>query len=356
MTSNGWSPLGFTIGPTPNEPRALIALPVYSGLMTEFVSTLLASLSHLNATGISVRIEFLNGDSLIPRARNNLAHQWYHHSQIPFFVQLDTDLILDPEGIKRLLSHPPEYAVIGGCYPKKKPGPAEWVVNPIPGINVREDGLQEVWEMGTGLLRIHRSVYAAVKASYPQLTYICDGAQDERLDLFPVGTFPDPLNKRNRYLSEDWYLCQLARALGFKVWADTKCAARHLGQVAYPWPPEQQLQPPAAANSDQNSVISGQPGAVPPPAPVIENRESKIENPNTCPPSDLSPQASATAATPPTSSASTPPLPSLAPPVGIPVAQFSAPSASRKKKSSGRGRTRKKARMSRGLRSSRKQT
>jgi hypothetical protein len=344
MTSSGWSPLGFNVGPVNTEPRVLIALPVYSGLLVEFVGTLLNTLTLLSQNGIPARVEFLGGDSLIPRARNNLAHHWIHQTQIPFFLQLDTDLVLDAEGIKRLICHPPEYAVIGGCYPKKKPGPAEWVCNPIPGVGPREDGLQEVWENGTGLLRIHRSVYAAVKASYPQLVYICDGAHDECLDLFPVGTFPDPLNKRNRYLSEDWYVCQLARAIGFKIWADTKCAARHIGQVAYPWPPE--LPPETLAvgrmfaeavgeerETGKNARTQDQPATGGDSAPTLLT---------SCLPSANSPVPHAP---PPatTTVASTPPTSSSAPSDGLRPITSSAPSAAKMKRLSGRGRTRKTA-------------
>lgn len=251
MTSTGWSPLGFDIGPRDTPQRVFIALPVYSAIHPEFFASFLTTVSHLASKGIAARICPLPGDSLVTRARNNLAHIFLKETSIPFLLFLDTDLGLSPAGIEHLVSLPPEFAVVGGCYPKKVAGPVQWVFNPLPGTptNTTLPETLEVWENGTGLMRIHRSVFGAIREAYPQYRYMCDGAGDERCDFFPVGTFPDPINKRTRYLSEDWAFCQLARAVGFKIWADTKCTARHFGQIAYPWPePAAPAQPESAAS------------------------------------------------------------------------------------------------------------
>lgn len=252
MTSTGWAPLGLDNTPAPgtDDTRVFIALPTYGGMNAEFVGTLLQCLQQTKS-----RIQILQGDSLVARARNNLAHDFMTNTRVPFLLFFDTDLVLDAEGVKHLLNLPPEYAVVGGCYPKKKTGPAEWVCNVAPGSAPDENGLQEVREMGTGMLRVHRSVFAAIREAYPQLHYTCDGNKDTRVDYFRVGTFPDPLMKITRYLSEDWFFCQMAKAIGFKIWADTKCAARHIGQVAYPFPAEQQITAEsiaAAANANPN--------------------------------------------------------------------------------------------------------
>lgn len=265
MTSSGWAPIGGEHLNKPaipaDEPRVFLALPIYGGIEAEFFATVLQCLQRMRS-----RVQVLQGDSLIPRSRNNLAHEFRKNCKAPFLLFIDVDLILDPVGLEHLVNLPPEYAVVGGCYPKKKTGPAEWVCNPIAGTAPDTNGLQEVYEMGTGMLRVHRGVFEAIAASYPQLHYTCDGNRDDRVDFFPVGTFPDQRNVGTvRYLSEDWYLCQLARAIGFKVWADTKCAARHLGRIAYPFP-DPSTEPPKATNAN------GEPAAavvVPPPVPVV---------------------------------------------------------------------------------------
>jgi hypothetical protein len=38
----------------------------------------------------------------------------------------------------------------------------------------------------------------------------------------------------NRYISEDWFFCDRARALGYTVYGDTKVILRHLGTVQFP--------------------------------------------------------------------------------------------------------------------------
>jgi len=244
-------------------PDVFIAMPVYSGLQVEFTGSLLEVIKSVNS-----RLEFHAGDSLITRSRNNVVHSFLQ-TDIPWLLFLDTDLVFPVEHITRLLSHGTQYPLVGGCYPKKKLGPAEWVCNVLPGAELREDGLQEVGEMGTGMLKIHRSVFGALREAYPQLRYKCDGNKDIRYDFFPVGTFK-PLDAKPeddaRYLSEDWYICQLARAIGFKIWADTKCTAQHIGIAAYPL--DAKVPDNAEANKAATVTKTNKPNAKPGPPPL----------------------------------------------------------------------------------------
>lgn len=284
MTSNGWAPIGgeHLNKPAipPEEPRVFLALPIYGGIEAEFFATLLQSLTRFKS-----RVQVLQGDSLVPRSRNNLAHEFIHNCKAPFLMFCDVDLVVDPAGLEHLINLPPEYAIVGGCYAKKKIGPAEWVCNPIAGTSPDANGLQEVREMGTGLLRVHRGVFAAIAASYPQLHYTCDGNHDARVDYFPVGTFWDkeagPEGKGySRYLSEDWAICQLARAIGYKVWADTKCAARHIGRVTYPFPePEAPKTEVNAAAPAANNTAAVSPPAVPAAEPVVSPPATETPKP-----------------------------------------------------------------------------
>lgn len=219
----------------PEKQDVFIALPVYSALYVEFTGSLLNALRTINA-----RLEFHAGDSLVTRARNNVVHNFLQ-TDIPWLLFLDTDLVFPVEHLQRLLSWSTEYPIIGGCYPKKKLGPPEWVVNALPGVECRPDGLQEVAEVGTGMMRIHRSVFGALREAFPQLRYRCDGNRDIRYDFFPVGTWKSANAKPEddaRYLSEDWFICEMARSIGYRVYADTKVTAQHIGLAAYPLDPK----------------------------------------------------------------------------------------------------------------------
>ncbi len=56
--------------------------------------------------------------------------------------------------------------------------------------------------------------------------YVNHGADE--WDFFSVGV----VNKE--YLSEDWYFCDKARALGFRVMLDTRIQVRHEGSAIFP--------------------------------------------------------------------------------------------------------------------------
>jgi hypothetical protein len=264
MTANDCLPVGHRRPASSGDPvpDVFIALPVYSQLMVEFTGSLMNALRSNLA-----RVEFHAGDSLVTRARNNVVHTFLQ-TKIPWLLFLDTDLIFDADAIKRLLSWGPEYPLVGGCYPKKKVGPAEWVTNALPGVGPRPDGLQEVAEIGTGMLRVHRSVFAALREAYPQLRYQCDANRDIRYDFFPVGTWKTGDMAEARYLSEDWYICQLARAIGYRVYADTKVTARHVGVVAYPFPPPEAPKPVETPVNGNVAPVVENAVNTPPPAPA----------------------------------------------------------------------------------------
>jgi hypothetical protein len=50
----------------------------------------------------------------------------------------------------------------------------------------------------------------------------------------PLWDFFDMPRVDGRKLSEDWYFCNVARELGFKVWGDTKVLLMHVGTAVFP--------------------------------------------------------------------------------------------------------------------------
>jgi len=121
--------------------------------------------------------------------------------------------------------------ILAGIYCKKSKG-IEPCLNTLPGHQETQcGGYQEIARAGTGFLRIHRSVLEKMKDAgegNPNWAhhYVNHGADE--WDFFPVGV----VNKE--YLSEDWYFCDKARALGFKIMLDTRIQVRHEGSAIYP--------------------------------------------------------------------------------------------------------------------------
>jgi len=148
---------------------------------------------------------------------------------------LDTDLIFSPEHVARLISH--DLPFVTGMYPKKQETLA-WVCNTRADFPPRdpETGLQRILYGGTGCMLIAREVFEAVIAKFPDLRYDEDDGEDSTpiWDFFKVGVHQDEVTGRRRYLSEDWFFCQLALDAGYELFADTNVILKHCGEAVYP--------------------------------------------------------------------------------------------------------------------------
>lgn len=228
-TLNGCGVGKWTKGTIPG--RLFVAMPVYGAMPWEFVYCLE---NIQRATGKEVIYAWKAGDSLVSRARNRLTADFLE-TNCTHMLWIDTDLVFSKEHVDRMMSHQEE--IVGGCYPKKQVGDVQWVLNVLDPPNesvVRSDGLQEVKYVGTGFMRIHRSVFERMIQERGQdMAYRCDSTGRLEYDFWKVGVcrFTDGTA---RYLSEDWYFCQNAIDLGYRIWADTRTVLKHLGQVAFP--------------------------------------------------------------------------------------------------------------------------
>lgn len=175
-------------------------------------------------------------DSLTPRARNRAAAAFLRGKRDQLLF-VDTDIVFTTEHFEMIMQHPEN--VVGGIYCKK-----EQEVSPC--YNLLENtapqkvgGLVEIKRTGTGFLRIDREVLIRMKETPAAKCQHCGSIHwtqaafyknhgDDEWDFFPTGV------KDLEYLSEDWFFCDRARALGFKVWCDTRIQTKHEGTCFYP--------------------------------------------------------------------------------------------------------------------------
>lgn len=237
------------------DPRICLSMPVYGKIDVPFVQCLMGMLS---TTSIVQMWDFLPGDSLVNRARNNLADRFLagfpgadadgnpvtvKHDWMLF---LDTDLIFKPSDVQMLydLGMKQGPGVYVGTYPIKQLKP-KVVFNNMPGCVPDAEGLVEVREAGTGFMLIHRNVFEQmIEKCSEEIKYCVDmgdvpGPEQFKYDFFPVGVYFDPLLKRKRFLSEDWYFCQRWRALGGKIIMHTKISCGHIGNFVFPGNPQE---------------------------------------------------------------------------------------------------------------------
>ena len=215
-----------------SQKKVFIGLPCYDGWNPKFAVSLL---SGLNGAPPSI-LHTLDGDSLIPRARNNLAAELLE-SDATHLLFLDTDLEFSREGLHRLMSH--DLDVVGGVYFQKRHDRLIPVLNGRQGEQPDETGMMRVKHVGTGLMMISRRVFEKlIESGKVKRFYSCDDEAKQRwsYEFFPIGVGPD-----ERYESEDWAFCRLAEEVGMEIWADWGMQARHHGHGVYPCEPVEQM-------------------------------------------------------------------------------------------------------------------
>jgi len=204
----------------------------------------------LDNGGGNVRVEFLDsiirsfaktpvhyvrlGDSHPGRCRNRAAADFLL-TGCDYLLFIDADVIFAPEHIA-MLNESAE-PIQCGIYFKKMPGTHPCLCA-FPGQKEMKRGENvAVARSGTGFMRIHRSVFEALKEENggPARMYSNHGRAE--WDFFQSGV------SAQEWLSEDWYFCDHARAKGFRVMVDTRIQTKHVGCITYPILPEHVVDP-----------------------------------------------------------------------------------------------------------------
>jgi len=161
-------------------------------------------------------------DSHPGRGRNRAAADFLA-TGCDYLLFIDADIIFDRGHIERLMES--AEPVLGGIYCLKTMVAPSPCLQTLPGAQpIAVGGIEEVRRTGTGFLRIHRSVFEAIK---PHTAKYNNHGRDE-WDFFPSGVVDE------EWLSEDWYFCDLARKAGFRVMVDTTIQVGHEGNVIFP--------------------------------------------------------------------------------------------------------------------------
>lgn len=179
---------------------------------------------------------FLEGDSLITRARNNCVARFLATDCTHLFF-IDSDIIFSAADIMALAEA--DESLVCGLYPKKQVE-LEWVVNALDnGAKNIKGHLQEVKFAGTGFMCVKRQAVEQIIAAHPELEYVSDHDEGGHVAW---DIFGDPVINR-RKLSEDWFFCHLWRELGGKIWIDRRVWVKHLGVFAFPLdePPTEEI-------------------------------------------------------------------------------------------------------------------
>jgi hypothetical protein len=214
-----------------NTKKLFIGLPIYGQVDPFFWQSTMKLVKEFgNEVSIFPRV----GDSLIPRARNSITAMFLR-SDCTHLLFIDSDIIFSADHIRRIMSHDED--IVGGFYPLKRDGSFQLCCNTLDGNpGTLPSGLNPMKYMGSGFLLIARYVLEKIiEVHGKEIEYAPDHARQEKeWDFWRVGVYNFKNGSAPRYLSEDWYLCQTALDLGFKVWGDSRIALKHSGHAIYP--------------------------------------------------------------------------------------------------------------------------
>lgn len=213
-----------------------LGLPNFGGMLhAPFVRSLLNC--QQNGKACFANISFIDGDSLINRARNSCV-EMFLEGACTHLVFIDTDIEFTVEDVDKLVKHLKDgHHIVSGLYPKKQ-DKLEWVINAkTDDFKVDDENpLVEINYAGTGFLAISRRVFHDIRvADEHQRWYFTDGGLGRRrqqYDFFPVGVHEFEDGNR-RFLSEDWFFCELAKKAGHKVMCDTSIRTNHIGKKSF---------------------------------------------------------------------------------------------------------------------------
>jgi hypothetical protein len=183
------------------------------------------------------------GDALICRNRSVAATTFMEFGESDYMIFVDSDIVFTPQQLKQLNDDQKAgYDIIGGMYPTRSG--TDWTSYWWKGIAPDgELGISEVQFLATGFMGI--SKYALQKIvkeyKYPNdipMPLLHPNTEGHRSYPFFEARWshiddPDASGSHDIWLSEDYDFCEKARAVGFKIYADTRIQLGHQGNRVF---------------------------------------------------------------------------------------------------------------------------
>lgn len=237
----------------------MIGTPTYGGMCgSPYFISMIDLTNKMLQMSLPMKTCIIENESLITRARNNIAHMFMNQTEFNRLLFIDADIKFTIDDVLSLLALSDQYPILCGSYPKKainwdmvekavKMGvPAgelsKFCDNAVLNFVPTESGERvldltkpiEVLEAGTGFMMIRRDVFGLMEEAYPDLKYTPDyklqnPGFDKTSDLGVYAFFDTRIHtdetslekKKNgvrRYLSEDYSFCELWRRIGGKIY------------------------------------------------------------------------------------------------------------------------------------------
>jgi hypothetical protein len=242
----------FKVTPS-KRPTLMIATPMYGGMCTgAYVQGLLYTVAKMRELGVHVAWCQITNESLITRARNELARVFLASGH-DYLMFIDADIGFSGDAVAQLMAADRDIAC--GIYPKKE---VNWdsvkraaaagkedlhdyggafVFNMVGSedASTDEDGVIEVRHGGTGFMLIKREVFQHLAPHVP--TYRVSSFQDPNTGEYAKPLtheyFATSIDESGALLSEDYHFCELWRKHGGKIYAHPFVRLTHTGTYTY---------------------------------------------------------------------------------------------------------------------------
>lgn len=215
--------------------KLCVATPAYGGMVhTDWHDSIMS----MHANGIEVITMCLGNESLITRARNSLLKVFYSEFDVDHLLFLDADVGIDGKDVLKMMDS--GYDVIGASVALKgKQRDNNFILN-ITEPKQIDDTFYEVTHLGTAVMMLSRkSINSLVQNAvdnndvYYRQNFNLDNIRDqvksgEYYDIFKVG-----INETGNYLSEDYYVCESLKRLGYPIIIDSSIKTRHNGNYVF---------------------------------------------------------------------------------------------------------------------------
>ena len=235
----------------------LICIPSFdTKIHLETISSIISTRDLLARNGIAIGMMWVR-DSLVTRARNKLVAQFLKTDCTHLFF-IDADIVFSPDDFIRVINL--DKPIVTAPYPIKKEDKIEkgdaslgWCLNFKVGkynFNDNTNGYKVCDYAGTGFMCIQRKVFETIIEKYPSIEYLSDvkakidgereleGSKEYAFfdcGIQGQGILEDKDNTK-RYLSEDYYFCQLWKQCGGEIWTDLSSKLKHIGIKKYSRP------------------------------------------------------------------------------------------------------------------------
>lgn len=216
--------------------KVMIATPVARAPCMEYTLAYARTCGAMDRAGVRVMSQFVIGSSNLPKARNELVARFLA-TDCTDLVMIDDDMGWEVNDFLRLLAS--EQPVIAGVGRKRvdKPNsdPEVWCVHFLPDaaqvLHQDDMGAVEVKAVGTGFIRIHRSVFEKLIAAHPEWKRAGHAAMTDavKAQYYRFFYFADDDGE----LGEDYAFCGAWRALGGKIFIDPTITLSHVGARAW---------------------------------------------------------------------------------------------------------------------------